>query len=468
MSTVHCEVAVVGAGTAGLAAERTAREAGATTLLIDERFAGTTCATSGCMPSKLLIAAAGAAHAVRQASRFGVVAGPMTVDGAAVMQRVRAERDRFVAGVQKQIAALPAHLRIQSRARFENRTTLKLEDGREVRAKAIVIATGSRSTVPSALKGLGARILTNETIFELPELPRSVAVVGAGPLGLELAQALARLGVGVQVFDESPHLAAIQDKAVETYLLAHLGPALSITLGVRLEASAVEGGIDVRWTGASHGARRFEFMLVAAGRPPALDALNLTATGVALDEHGSPAYDPATLQCDGSSIFIAGDAAHDRPVLHEAAAEGIIAGKNAARFPALLRAERFVPLSIMFTDPQLAMVGVMAKDGAAANVLGCASYEDQGRARAFARNSGLVHLYADATHGHLSGATLFGPEVEHSAHLLAWAIQKKMTADEILKMPFYHPTYQEGLKPALRAICKQVKSPPDDGISPGE
>jgi dihydrolipoamide dehydrogenase len=199
MAALDCDVAVVGAGTAGLAAERSARRAGAKTLLIDDGFVGTTCASVGCMPSKLLIAAAHAAHAIRSASVFGIGAQEPFIDGPAVMRRVRRERDVFVAGTLKSIAAIPDDIKLRARAHFVDQTTLALDDGRIISAKAIVIATGSRPMVPAMFQALGSLALTNETIFELVGLPASIAVVGAGTLGLELAQALVRLGVDVEV-----------------------------------------------------------------------------------------------------------------------------------------------------------------------------------------------------------------------------------------------------------------------------
>ena len=210
MCPLHCDVAVIGAGTSGMAAERTARRAGARTLLIDAGFSGTTCASIGCMPSKLLIAAADAAQAVRQASRFGVKATLDEIDGVAVMARIREERDAFVAGVDDDYTSLPDGVRIDATARFTGPTSLALSNGQQVTAEAIVIAVGARPVVPDAFSAVAQHVLTNETIFELPTLPASIGVIGAGPLGLELAQALARLGVEVTVFDEGGKLAALQ------------------------------------------------------------------------------------------------------------------------------------------------------------------------------------------------------------------------------------------------------------------
>ena len=470
MDELTCDVAIIGAGTAGLAAERSARSNDAKTLLIDETFGGTTCASVGCMPSKLLIAAADAAHAVRSAHVFGVDADPV-IDGAAVMARVRKERDKFVAGVEKSIAKIPDAVKVCARARFTGPTTLALDDGRTVRAKAVVIATGSSPAIPDSFDAVKDRVLTNETIFELETLPASVGVIGAGPLGLELAQALVRLGVETIVFDQGDAVAALKDSHVAEALHAILEHELPIKLGVETKAVLDGHGVRLSWSGEDSGEQRFDYLLVATGRPPRLKGLGLETTGLDLDDHGSPDYAPDTMQCGEAPIFLAGDADHDRPVLHEASSEGTIAGRNAACFPDVTSAERMVPFAIMFTEPSVAVIGVVPKDGEADIVVGTASYTDQGRAKVMACNAGLVRFYADAADGKLTGATMAGPGVEHSAHLIAWAIQSGWTATQTLALPFYHPTFEEGLKPALLAICHAVhaKPPPfrDDGFLPG-
>jgi dihydrolipoamide dehydrogenase len=470
MDELTCDVAIIGAGTAGLAAERSARSNGAKTLLIDETFGGTTCASVGCMPSKLLIAAADAAHAVRSAHVFGVDADPV-IDGAAVMARVRKERDKFVAGVEKSIAKIPDAVKVCARATFTGPTTLALDDGRTVRAKAVVIATGSSPAIPDSFDAVKDRVLTNETIFELETLPASVGVIGAGPLGLELAQALVRLGVETIVFDQGDAVAALKDSHVAEALHAILEHELPIKLGVETKAVLDGDGVRLSWSGKDSGEQRFDCLLVATGRPPRLKGLGLETTGLDLDDHGSPDYAPDTMQCGEAPIFLAGDADHDRPVLHEASSEGTIAGRNAACFPDVTSAERMVPFAIMFTEPSVAVIGVVPKDGEADIVVGTASYTDQGRAKVMACNAGLVRFYADAADGKLTGATMAGPGVEHSAHLIAWAIQSGWTATQTLALPFYHPTFEEGLKPALLAICHAVhaKPPPfrDDGFLPG-
>jgi dihydrolipoamide dehydrogenase len=453
---LHCDVAVIGAGTAGLAAERSARRTGARTLIIDPGFSGTTCATVGCMPSKLLIAAARAAHGARHAALFGVMARPQ-VDGAAVMARLRAERDHFTQTTLAAIADLPASVILRGMARFADGTTLVLEDGTRIAARAIVIATGARPAVPEPFAPLGDLVLTNETLFDLETLPETLAVVGAGPLGLELAQAMARLGVAVTLLDKAETLGAIHDPAIAQSLHAMLAREMTIALGVEIRAGVKDGKAWLAWgdPGDEHHGM-FDRVLVATGRPPRLEGLDLEAAGLALDNHGIPRFDRETMHCGGSAIFIAGDAAADRPVLHEASAEGAIAGYNAACWPDVAPTRRMVPLSILFTDPPLATIGRTDAEGLAT---GEASYADQGRARVEGVAQGLVRLHADPNGGRLLGATLLCPAADHLAHLIAWAIEDGRTAAELLQRPFYHPSLEEGLKPALRRICAQVGTP---------
>lgn len=466
--TQHCDVAIIGAGTAGIAAERTARENGAETRLIDPRFAGTTCATVGCMPSKLLISAGAAAHAASETSEFGI-STTVEVDGPAVMSRLRRHRDRFVDGVQRTFRDLPAATRVTARARFVDDTTLALDTGGRVEARAVIIATGARPVIPGAFAGLGDRVLTNETLFELPDLPTSVAVIGGGPEGVELAQALARLGVAVTLFEAGRRIAGLPDP-----LSAKLGDILSEEMAMHLETepeAMPEGdGVRLRWEG---GACSVDRLLVAAGRPPSLDALELENAGLELDEHGTPRFDPESLQCGASPVFIAGDANHHRPVLHEASAEGTIAGRNAATFPECARGSRTVPLTVTFTRPEAAIVGHVPEAGDAGDtVTATADFENQGKAVVEGRAAGALRVHAERQTGRLVGAALCLPDGGHLAHLFALAISRDLTAGDLLAMPFYHPTLEEGIRPALRHICSECESarPWDrnDGNVPGD
>jgi dihydrolipoamide dehydrogenase len=157
------------------------------------------------------------------------------------------------------------------------------------------------------------------------------------------------------------------------------------------------------------------------------------------------------MQIGDSHIFIAGDVDSDKPLLHEAADEGRIAGDNAGRWPDLRCGKRRSPLGIVFSDPQIAMVGShrsALREGEFA--VGAVSFENQGRARVMLKNKGLLHVYAQHGTGRFLGAEMIGPAAEHIGHLLAWVHQQRLTIDQMLDMPFYHPVLEEGLRSALR------------------
>ncbi len=455
------DVAVIGAGTAGLAAYRAARSAGARALLVEGGPYGTTCARVGCMPSKLLIAAAEAAHGIDRAHRFGVHAGAARVDGREVMARVKRERDRFVGFVLEGVEAIAEVDRIRGHARFVDRSTLEVEGGPRIEAGSVVIATGSRPSVPPILRGLGDRLVVNDDVFAWDTLPRSVAVFGPGVIGLEIGQALSRLGVRVVVLGRGGRVGPLTDPFVQRAALAAF--ASEFTLDPDAHVTRVErvgGEVEVDYRGADGAPRseRFEYVLAATGRAPNVERLGLEALDLALDARGVPLHDRETLQVGGAPIFIAGDAADDAPLLHEAADEGRIAGANAARYPKVSKGLRRAPLGIVFTDPQIAIVGRgFARLGAHEIAAGEVSFEDQGRSRVMLRNRGHLRVYGDPATGRFLGAEMAGPDAEHIGHLLAWALQARMTVARMLEMPFYHPVVEEGLRTALRDLDARLR-----------
>lgn len=460
MKELTCDVAVIGAGTAGLAAHRAALDAGVRSILIEQGPGGTTCARVGCMPSKLLITAAHAAHEAHTAHRFGVHVEHVRVDGREVMRRVRETRDCFVASVFEGIEKLPEDSRLSGRAVFADATTLVVDEHTRLHFKAAVIATGSSPSVPEPLKELGERLLTTDTLFELEDLPGSIAVLGGGPVGLELAQALARLGVETTLFDPAAALGGIRDAELADAAREIFGKDITLHLGVTVEhAEVTDGKVVLRWSreGGEGGSAAFDKVLSAAGRPPNVSGLGLDRTGLSLDDKGMPAFDPRSLVCEGAPILIAGDANAARPVLHEASRQGGIAGRNAA---ALARSDSasiesprpWVKLAMVFTEPQIAAIGEIGGDD---DVVGRVDLCDQGRAQVMGRNQGGMRIHADRT-GRLLGGEMIGPEVEHLAHILAYAIQDGHTARDLLDRPFYHPTLEEGLQTALSDIVQKT------------
>jgi dihydrolipoamide dehydrogenase len=451
---LHTDVAIIGAGTAGLAAYRSAKAAGKRALLIEGGPYGTTCARVGCMPSKLLIAPAEAAHAVERYAGFGLaLEGRVNVDGKAVMARVRSERDRFVGFVTRGVEEIADADKVHGFARFVDDRTLDVDGRITIKATSIVIATGSSPAYPAAWKALGDRVITNDDVFELPDLPESLAVFGPGVIGLELGQALHRLGVRVKVFGRGGGVGPLSDPVVLREARRVFGD--EFYLDTDAHADVARDGDDVvvsyRALDGSAQVERFTYLLAATGRTANVGGLALEHTSLATDSRGVPLFDRTTLRCGESSIFIAGDVNNDVPLLHEAADEGRIAGENAAAFPDVHRGLRRALLSVVFSDPQIAIVGGgFARIGETPHVIGEVSFANQGRARVMLRNQGLLHVYAESGTGRFLGAEMLGPDAEHIGHLLAWALQMNLTVAQMLEMPFYHPVVEEGLRTALR------------------
>ena len=461
------DVAIIGAGTAGMVAYQRVSKKTDRVVLIEGEHYGTTCARVGCMPSKLLIAAAERAHDVRLAGQFGVSAGEVSIDGQAVMKRVRTERDRFVEPVVRSMESRPEAHRLMGHARFLDSHRLVVGEHTEVHAERIVIATGSRPHVPSVLKGAKDRLVINDDVFDWQDLPESVAVFGPGVIGLELGQALSRLGVRVRLFGVSGGLSGLRDEKVRDYALKTF--ANEFALSPKADTQKVqrtERGVQVTWLeDGKEFSDTFEYLLAATGRRPNIDHLDIQNAGIELDDRGMPLFDPYTLRCGDSHIFVAGDVNNDRPLLHEAADEGRIAGNNAADYPEVRAGLRKTPLAVVFTDPQIATVGLNIHQ-ADEQCRGCfavggASFESQGRSRVIGKNTGLMRVYGQHGTGLFLGAEIFGPAAEHLVHLLAWSAQQRMAVSDMLDMPFYHPVIEEGLRTALKDLHRQLQMGPE-------
>lgn len=482
MTVAQVDVAIIGAGTAGLAAYRAARTAGATAVLIEGGPHGTTCARVGCMPSKLLIAAAEAAHAVKTAPGFGVHhEGVVRIDGRAVMDRVRRERDRFVDFVLRDVERIPETDRLRGRAVFVDDHTLEVDGHTPVVARAVVIATGSRPARLDAHDALGDRLIVSDDVFDWRDLPKSVAVIGPGIIGLELGQALHRLGVHVAIFGRGGRVGPIGDPEILDYALAAFQQEFTLEPNARIADMRRAGdGVAIDRT-TPLGARQvetFDCVLAATGRTPNVEGIGLEQTSVKLDAKGVPLYDPLTartVNADGSGgkkspVFVAGDAGNLIPLLHEAADEGRIAGTNAARValgnPAQAGLRR-APIGIVFTDPQIGIVGGGFRSLRGGSfVIGQVNFEDQGRARILLRNKGLMNVYAETATGRFLGAEMLAPDGEHLAHLLAWALQNRMTIEQMLAMPYYHPVLEEGLRTALHDVDGKLRAARRAGSAP--
>lgn len=499
----HVDAAVIGAGTAGHNAYRQISKVTDNGVIINEGIWSTTCTTMGCMPSKLLIAAADRAYHANHSDEFGVE-GNATINGKQVMKRVQDERDRFASFALKNVDSWDDNNKIHGRAVFSESGLIEAHtaegDIEYIQADHVIIATGSKPFVPEGWKlALGDALITSDTIFELPDLPKSMAVVGAGAIGLELAQAMNRLGVEVAIFNRAENVGGLKDEAINQKAIACFSNELDLRLNTKIDKVSREE-VDskslavIHYTDAEGNSHtwRGEKVLAATGRRNSLHTLGLEHLGVQLDDKNRPLkLDKITGKIEGTNVYIVGDANAYMPLLHVSSNEGYLSGKEVALKIAGLADQismsdaiakdpdcsdesdilndmspdksqtATTSMSIIFSEPQIMNVGQSLseiKEEGRPYVIGEVSFDNQGRSRVMGVNCGLLRIYACPKSGLILGASMVGPDAEYIAHILATAITNEVDIDGLLASPFYHPTILEGLRTALRDTIGKINN----------
>ena len=461
METREVEYVILGVGTAGLGAFSRIRKQTDSVLLIQHGPYGTTCARVGCMPSKMLIAAGDLAHAIDEGAYFGID-GHYQVNGKRVFERLKEDRaEKFVGGVLKYVNSIGDQFKVEGKATFVDPHTIDVDGRLRVKADKIILACGSTPYVSPVFEHLQDELDSSDTIFELDDLPKSLAVVGLGVIALELGQAFHRLGVKTTLYGRSGRIGSFTHPDMQSEVLRTLQQELDIIpQGSFTQATKVADGYELTYlTGEGETiTRTYERVLLASGRASNLRSMKLENAGLVLDSRELPQYDALTMQCGDAPVFIAGDATEDLPLWHEAYIEGRIAADSAIHFPARKEGKRSSGLGIYFTDPQMATVGV---DYSSLNpeqtIIGRARMAQGPRHEIYNDHRGMIQVYVDKASGSLLGAEIFGRGAEHMAHTLVLAIEHEMTVGEILQMPVYHPSLEEVMKSALSKALFQLK-----------
>jgi pyruvate/2-oxoglutarate dehydrogenase complex dihydrolipoamide dehydrogenase (E3) component len=363
------DLVVIGGGTAGLVCAMGASGLGARVALVEQKLLGGDCLNTGCVPSKALLRSARAAAEVRRAPALGVRAGKVEADFAAVMQRLRERRaDISPHDSAERLRAAGVDVYFGD-ARFVDASTIAVE-GRQLAFRRAVIATGGRPAVPD-IPGIGAvPYLTSETLFELREQPRRLAIVGAGPIGCEIAQAFARLGTAVLLVEQAARVLPKEDAdaaAIVARQLTAEGVSLALGTSVTEVSAAASDGIRLSLAGpaiaSGAGAiQKCDQLFIAAGRAPNVEDLDLPSAHVAFDKAGVVVDD--RLRTTNHRVFAAGDVSSTFKFTHAADALARIAIQNALFF-GRKRASALVIPWCTYTDPEVAHVG---------------QYEDEARA----------------------------------------------------------------------------------------
>jgi dihydrolipoamide dehydrogenase len=456
------DVAIIGSGSAGLYAMGRVRPSGKSVVLINGGELGTTCARVGCMPSKAVIQVAEDFHRRGVFKRFGLAGEEgLNLDVSEAMGYVQDLRDMFVERVlSNSTDRMPEGMFIEGYTRFVKPNVLEMEDGQRIRADRVIVATGSRPIIPAAWQAFRDRIITTDEFFELEELPRSIAVVGLGVVGLELGQSLHRLGCDVVGVDLRDAIGGLSDPEVIKSAIEIIGKEFPLWLGHGAEIT--EGSNGRLKISAGENSIEVDRVFASIGRQPNVEKLGLELIGAPVDARGIPLYDPNTMQVGDLPVFLAGDVTGERPLLHEAGDEGRIAGQNAVS-DSVTAYRRKTPLSITFCDPNIVQVGQsyasLDMDTAA---VGEVQMAPVGRALIMAKNKGVIRVYAEKASGTLLGAEMVCAKAENLGHLLAWSIQQGLTVGDLLRMPFYHPVIEEALQAALYDLYAKV-----DAKNPG-
>lgn len=461
MEVREVEYAIVGVGTAGLGAYSRIRRKTDNLVLIQHGPYGTTCARVGCMPSKMLIAAADIAHAIDDGDFYGIN-GNYTVDGKRVFERLKKDRsERFVGGVMKAVDKIPAQYKLEGKAVFVDPHTLQVGDDLQIKAQKIILACGSTPAFHGPFAELKDVLDSSDTIFELDDLPPSITVVGLGVIALELGLAFHRLGVKTTMFGHSGRIGGFKHPDMQAETMAVLAKELDIVpRGEFIGAKQTAEGFELKFQRDSgeiltHTSAR---VLVASGRESNLRSMNLHNSGLHLDKRGLPQYDLLTMRCGESHIYVAGDVTEDLSLWHEAYIEGRIAAESALTATGAKEGKRAVPLGIYYTDPQMASVGVPYTElNTDEIVIGTARMSGGPRHAIYHDARGMLQIYASKVDGRILGAEIFGRGAEHMAHTLALAIEYKADVAGMLEMPFYHPCLEEVMQDALINASKKLR-----------
>lgn len=441
VETLQVDLCVIGAGSGGLSVAAGAAQMGASVALVERARMGGDCLNTGCVPSKALLAAGHAAASARRGGRFGLHPAIPGIDPERAFDHVRAT----IAAIEphdsvERFEGLGVRV-IQAAARFVGPTEIEAGETR-VRARRVVVATGSRAFVPPIAGLETVPYLTNATLFDMNAVPSHLGIVGGGPVGVEMAQAFAGLGARVTVLEMASLLPADDPDLVAVVRARLSGDGIDIREGIRVES--VEKTAD--GIALVAGPHRFDLshLLIAAGRTPNVEGLNLEAAGVDCGPAGIPV--DARLRTANRHVFAIGDVVAGQPNFTHVAGHhaGIVLRNALFRLPAKVRTAA-MPW-VTYTDPELANVGLTeaqarAAHGGAVRVL-TAAFADNDRAVAEAATEGLIKAITDAK-GRILGCGIVGPRAGELIQPWVLAMENKLKIGALAATIAPYPTFGE-------------------------
>jgi pyruvate/2-oxoglutarate dehydrogenase complex dihydrolipoamide dehydrogenase (E3) component len=455
------ELAIIGGGTAGIVAAKTAAGLGASVVLVERERTGGDCLWTGCVPSKALIAAAHAAASARDAGRLGVNVSGVDVDFGAVMKHVHATIAAIEPTDSVQALEAAGVTVIHGTAQFTGPRTVDI-DGRPLSFQRALLATGARPAVPPIPGLADVDHLTSDSLWGLTELPGRLVVLGGGSIGCELGQAFARLGSQVTIVEGAPRVLPREDadaSAIVADALRRDGVRLVVGRPVVGAAADGTGGRLLVGDGDGQEAVPFDRLLVALGRSPRTDGLGLDVAGIELDARRFVVVDRG-LRTTNNRVWAAGDLTGHPQFTHLAGVHGSLAASNA-----VLGLRRGVELGavprVTFTDPEVAAVGALTGPGdrdAGVDVV-TREHDDVDRAQAEADTAGFARLALDRK-GRIRGATLVGPRAGESLTELTLAVRGGLRTRDLAGTIHAYPTYGDGpWNAAIEDVRRRLAAP---------
>ncbi len=459
MSARTWDLLVIGGGSAGIVAAKTAARLGSQVLLVEKDRTGGDCLWTGCVPSKALIAAAEAAASARDAGRFGVTVEDVRVDFTEVMGHVRAAVAQ-IAPVDSHEALADAGVTVRSgKAQFVAAGTIDV-DGERITFRQAVVATGATPSLPPIPGLADLDALTSDTVWDLAEMPRRLAVLGGGSIGCELGQAFSRLGSAVTIVEGADRLLPREDPdaAAEVHrVLAAEGLDLRLGETVTEVKPSAPGGRSGTLRLGDGTAVEFDQLLVAVGRTPTTGDLGLDLVGVEVDRQGFVVVDQH-LRTTNPLIWAAGDLTGHPQFTHVAGNHGSLAASNA-----VLGVRRSVDLAavprVTYTRPEVAAVGVDTDRERRGVRIITLSHEHVDRAVVEHETGGLTKLAIDRK-GRILGATIVGPRAGETLGEVVLAVRRGLTTRDLAGVIHAYPTWNDGpWNAALVDVREQLERP---------
>ncbi len=454
---------VLGGGSAGFNAARTAVSLGLRTAIVDgARDLGGLCILRGCMPSKTLLYMADVLHLAQKGKTFGLKIPSACAD----MKAIHARKKKIIADFASyRVDALNSGKfdLMRAQARFLDPHTVELSNGKKIRAKHILIGTGSKVSVPPVPGLAETPFWTSDDVLDLDFVPKSVIVLGGGIVACELAQFLHRVGARVTLLQRSPNI--LRDHSEDASCVvqkAFVDEGIELFAGTKLEKISGDAhGVTVTFLhDGKRITRRAAYLFNALGREPNTSSLELAAAGVRTRPNGQIIIN-RWQQTSVPHIYAAGDCSGPAEIVHIAIQQGLLAANHAARVAKLKPVDYSLLLNVVFTDPQLATIGLLERDLDERGVKYLrASYpfNDHGKSILMDANYGYVKVLAEPKRGRLLGAEIVGKDAGELIHCLSGPLTMRATVFDLLRAPWYHPTLAEIITYPLEEIAEQISA----------